>query len=193
MGRDETSASVQAMTTNPGSEGDGGSSATVELGRVAKAHGVLGEVKVKLHWAQSDLLLKLGTVTLVSAEGHRRDVTIEAARPAHDHVLLKLAGVQDRDEAEVLRGAALVVPRSALPEPEPGEFYLNDLVGLRVVGPDGDIGVVVEIRVHPSIDSIVIRRADGKLVEQPLGERWVDEVDFAERRVVLSTTDGLVE
>lgn len=165
----------------------------VELGRIAKAHGVQGEVKVKLHWAQSDLLLKLGTLTLVSPKGLRREVSVETARPAHDHVLLKLAGVGDRDEAEVLRGAAIVVPRSALPEPEPGEFYLNDLVGMRVVGPDGEIGAVVEVRVHPSIDSLVIQRKDGTVVEQPLGDRWVEEVDLAERRVVLSTTDGLLE
>jgi 16S rRNA processing protein RimM len=164
----------------------------VEIGRVAKAHGLTGEVGVKLHWSHSEILFSVDEV-LVELGGQERVIPIERARATPKGVLLKLAGVDDRTQAEALRGARILVQRSALPELGEGEYYLSDLVGFGVVAPDGEIGEVVEVRVHPSVDSAIIRAPDGRLLEQPLVDAWLEEVDLEARVLRLSTREGLVE
>jgi len=107
-------------------------------------------------------------------------------------MLVKLATVDDRTAAERLRGARIWVGREALPEPEADEYYLADLMGATVEGPSGLIGEVVEVRVHATVDALVIRTPAGELVEQPLAEPWIDAIDVAGRLVRLTTSDGLV-
>jgi 16S rRNA processing protein RimM len=164
----------------------------VELGRVTRPHGIRGEVRVQLHWAGSDTLEQVREVTLcrgTESLGVRR---VEAARRADKAVLLRFAGVRDRDAAEALRGLAVCVPRESLPAPEEGEYYLCDLVGAKVVAPSGTIGQVTEVRVHPSVDTLVIRSPEGKLFEQVIAEPWIVRVDTVERVVELSSEDGLI-
>ena len=164
----------------------------VEIGRVTRPHGVRGEVRVQLHWAGSDTLEHVEEVTLVREGRPDTRRKILAARPADKAVLLRFEGVNDRDAAEILRGSGVCVPREALPAPEDGEYYLCDLLGAKVVGPDGPIGEVTEVRVHPSVDTLVIRTPDGRTLEQAIAEPWILRVDAPGKLVELSTTDGLI-
>jgi 16S rRNA processing protein RimM len=164
----------------------------VEIGRVKKAHGLLGEVGIKLHYSHSEALFQVEEVELDKA-GTTRRLRVEGVRATPKGLLVKFAGIDDRDAAEALQGAGVSVPRSALSEPGEGEYYLSDLVGLRVIGPEGELGTVIDVRVHPSVDSAIIADASGKRYELPLVEAWLDEVDLEARVVRLSSTDGLVE
>lgn len=164
---------------------------TLELGRVLGPHGLRGELKVRLHWQGSTALSEVESVQL--GEGAlARPYQVEWARPGPHGVLVKLAGIDDRDAAASLKGAPLAVSRSALPPLEPGEYYLSDLVGAQVVGPDGPVGEVVEVRTHPSVDCLAVRLPDGRVLEQPLSAPWIEAVDTQTGRVVLSSTEGLV-
>jgi 16S rRNA processing protein RimM len=118
---------------------------------------------------------------------------IRSARPVDRAVLLSLVGVDDRDRAESLRGAMVSVARAALPPLESGEYYLCDLVGASVVSQNGLVGEVVEVRVHPSVDTLVVRAPDGALWEQPIAEPWIASVDAANKRIELTSPDGLLE
>ncbi len=164
----------------------------VEIGRVTRPHGLRGEVRVQLYWAGSETLAQVGEGTLTrdgKSLGVRR---IRAARRADKAVLLELEGVHGRDAAESLRGCLVSVPREALPPIEEGEYYLCDLIGARVVGPSGDVGEVTEVRVHPSVDTLVIRTPDGRTLEQAIAEPWIAEVDPIGKVIELSSTDGLI-
>lgn len=164
---------------------------TLELGRLLGPHGLRGELKVRLHWQGSTALSEVESVQL--GEGAlARPYQVEWARPGPHGVLVKLAGIDDRDAAASLKGAPLAVSRSALPPLEPGEYYLSDLVGAQVVGPDGPVGEVVEVRTHPSVDCLAVRLPDGRVLEQPLSAPWIEAVDTQTGRVVLSSTEGLV-
>jgi 16S rRNA processing protein RimM len=149
-------------------------------------------VKAHVYWSDSDALLEVGAVlvTLPGEAGRWRD--IEEARRADKVVLLKLAGVNDRDAAEALRGATLALQRDQLPPLEEGEYYLCDLVGAKVLVAGEAFGEVVEVRTHPTLDSIVIRTPDGKVVEQPLTEPWLEKVDTAAGEVSLANLDGVI-
>jgi 16S rRNA processing protein RimM len=165
---------------------------SIEIGRIARAHGVRGWVKAHAYWSGSEALLEVGAV-LVSVAGEApvwRD--IEEARRADKTVLLKLAGVNDRDAADALRGAALSLERQQLPALEDGEYYLCDLVGAKVSVAGELYGEVVEVRTHETLDSIVIRTQDGQLVEQPLAEPWLENVDTSAGEVTLANLDGVI-
>jgi 16S rRNA processing protein RimM len=128
---------------------------------------------------------------VVPAEGAPSALEVERARPSGPGAIVRFAGVQDRTAAEALRGARVLVERADLPPLAPGEYYLADLVGLRVQGPEGPVGEVVEVNAYPSVVSISVRLADGRLAEQPLGPHWVVRVSVAEGTLELSTLDGL--
>lgn len=159
---------------------------------MTKPHGVRGELKVRPHFAGSDSLLAVDEVWLATGTAEPRPFHVVSARRANRFVLLGLEGVADMNAAETLRGARVLVAREQLPELGDDEYYLSDLVGARVEAPSGEVGRVVEVRVHPSVDSLVIQRPDGALVEQPLGDAWVESVDVDAACVRLSTTDGLI-
>jgi 16S rRNA processing protein RimM len=164
---------------------------TLEIGRVSKAHGILGELRVAPHWEASDALLHAEQIWL-SLNGQTVAYVVERARAVPRAYLVKLKGVDDRNAAETLHGAAVSVPRNALPALEPGEYYLVDLIGAKVTGPDGEIGEVTGVVSHPTVDVIVLRLPDGKSAEQALSPPWLSHVDLAARQVVLLSLDGLM-
>jgi len=165
----------------------------IEIGRITRPHGVAGEVRVALHWSESDALLRAEQVLLRLASGQERSFRIAAARATAKGFLLKVVGVADRDAAEPLRGAQVLVDRAVLPPLEEGEHYLCDLVGLRVLTPEGVFGEVIDVRSHPTLDTVLIRRQDGAVVEQVMGEPWVERVDVDAGEMHLASTDGLIE
>jgi 16S rRNA processing protein RimM len=164
---------------------------TIEIGRVVKPHGLSGEVGVKLYLASSGLLEGLDQVTL-SVDGNTETRELQSVRRTPKGPLVKLAGIDDRGAAERLRGASVLVPRDLLPEPGPGEYYLHDLIGARVVGPAGPIGEVIDVRVYPSVDCALIRTPDGRSLEQPLAEHWIEEVDLEQGVLRLASEEGLI-
>jgi 16S rRNA processing protein RimM len=169
------------------------SAARLEVGRVARAHGILGAVKIALHWAGSAALDATNRVWQREPDGAERELELHSLAPGGQKQLIaKFVGVDTRNDAEALRGAVVAVERAALPPLDEGEYYLVDLIGARVVGPDGEIGVVVEIALHPSIDTIVIRTPDDKHIEQPLSAPWVARVDAAAKLIELANLDGLI-
>jgi 16S rRNA processing protein RimM len=164
---------------------------TLEVGRVSKAHGIVGELRVTPHWEASDSLVHAKQLWL-GVNGNSIAYDIERARAVPRAYLVKLRGVDDRNAAEALHGATVSIERVALPPLEPGEYYLIDLVGARVVGPDGDIGEVTSVVSHPTVDVIVLKLMDGSMAEQALSAPWLTEVDVAARKIVLNSLDGLM-
>ena len=163
----------------------------LEVGRVSKAHGITGELRIVPHWESSDALAQVEEVWL-TLKDKRTAYAVERARAVPRAYLVKLRGVDDRNAAEALHGATVSVARSVLPPLEPGEYYLIDLIGAKVLGPEGEIGEVTGIVSHPTVDVIVLRLADGTSAEQPLSEPWLSQVDVAAGQVILNSLDGLM-
>lgn len=165
------------------------------IGRVARAHGLKGELRVETFFDQSDALAEVDALWLspqpASPDGAQKH-EVEWARPVPKAYLVKLTGVSDRNGAEALKGATVWVERGALPATDDSEYYLVDLIGAKVVGPEGEIGTVVAIATHPTVDAVVIQTADGKRLEQPLIDDWIARVSVADKLIELSTLDGLI-
>lgn len=149
----------------------------VALAAIAGAHGVQGEVRLKL-FAQG----------LESLKPHRhvrvgeRDLILVSVRGGGTPVA-RFAEIADRNAAEALRGQLLTVPRSALPPLEEGEYYHADLIGLRCVDATGTpLGSVVAVEDFGSGDVLEIEKPDGKRAMVPFKP---DIADLAQDRIVV--------
>jgi 16S rRNA processing protein RimM len=101
----------------------------------------------------------------------------------------KLAGVNDRDEAERLTGASISVARAALPERRAGDFYRADLIGCEVVNQDGHtLGVVQHFVETPAHTLMVVRGARDHWV--PALPKHLRRVDLRARRVLVNWDTG---
>ncbi|MEN9579802.1 MAG: rRNA processing protein [Pseudomonadota bacterium] len=166
----------------------------MEVGYVARVHGLRGELRVALHNPESRALDKLDRVFVMRrGEATPLEYRLVGIRPSNDAKLLALAGVEERASAETFRGATVLVRRDELPKLEPGEYYLADLVGCEVSTPEGTLGTVVELGLYPSVETLVIEQPDGTRVEQPLREPWLESVDTLARTVTLTSREGLIE
>jgi len=156
----------------------------LEVGYVARAHGLDGEVRVHLHAAESTTLLDVGRVWIGG-----REHAVDGARPTNGAILLALADVADRDAAEALRGQPVEVERDAVPLSD-GEYLLADLPGCTVVDAAGvEIGVVKEVLAGPQ--PILVIHGDGRERLLPAVPAFVQSVDTAARRVVVELPEDL--
>lgn len=156
----------------------------LEVGYVARAHGLSGEVRVHLHARESTALLEVDHIYL---DG--REVVIESARPTVGAILLQLEGVSDRDAAEALRGKKVEIDRAAVAL-EPGEYLLADLPGCTVFDAAGvELGSIVEVMAGPQ--PILVIHGGGRERLVPAVPEFVREVDTQARRVVVELPDGL--
>ncbi len=165
----------------------------LEIGRITRPHGVRGELKVQLHWQQSEALSQVDQVLVRHEERPDRWLAVVGARPANRFVLLRLEGIETMDAAAELRGARLLVAREALPALAEDEYYLADVVGCRVRCHEAELGVVVEVRSYATVDVLVVETKDGRRLEQPVVDHWIQSVDPGAGVVVLASTDGLIE
>jgi len=163
----------------------------IELGVIAKPHGVTGELRVHVFNSESTLLRELAEVFLIGEEGEEPAlVEVESTRQGPKVLLMRLAGVGSREDADALRGYALCVPREALPDLEEGEYYHADLIGLLALDGDETIGEVIDVIDYPSAECLKIQRPGG-YIEVPMLPRWLDWVDVKAGKVHLKDVDDI--
>jgi len=155
----------------------------IEVGRVAGAFGVRGEVRVTSYTAEP--LALLGYKTLLKQDGSVA-LTLTSGRPAKGGIVARAREVETREQAEALRGLKLYIPRSALPEPDEDEFYVTDLVGLSVVDPAGEpLGRIKSVQDFGAGDLLEIAPVEGGATWYlPFTREAVPEVRLADGVVV---------
>lgn len=98
-------------------------------------------------------------------------------------VIARIEGVDDRDQAAALIGAEIGVDRNALPEPEEGQYYWSDLIGMTVVHCDGTkLGTIESMLETGSHDVMVVKGDTERLIPFAMNE-VVNSVDLNEKRV----------
>ena len=144
----------------------------VTLAAIAGAHGISGEVRLKL-FAQGLESLSVHKAFLAGD----RTLTLKSLRPDKIGAVARFAEIGDRTAAEGLRGTLLTVPRDSLPPLAEGEYYHTDIIGLAVVTTAGDtVGTVTAIENYNAGDILEITRPDGKTVMVPFRPPAVPDV-----------------
>lgn len=153
--------------------------APVTLAAIIGAHGVAGEVRLKVFADDLSPFTRFNDGAL----------TLTSLRPGSNGAIARFAEIRDRNAAEAMRGTALTVARSELPPLGEGEYYHADLIGLPAVTPTGEpLGTVVAVDNFGAGDVIEVERPTGKRFMVPMRpeavpewspERMVIEPDFA--------------
>ncbi len=169
------------------------------VGRVVKAHGLTGEVVVEVRTDDPDSRFAPGSALRARGpreNGQGRGYVVEAVRDHGTRLLMRLAGVADRDAADALRGSLLVIDSDELPPIEdPDEYYDHQLEGLAVRTMSGcRIGTVAEVLHTAAGELLAVKPDDGRdelLV--PFVSAIVTSVSLADRTIEIDPPDGLLD
>lgn len=146
----------------------------IVLAAIAGAHGVRGEVRLKLFAQSADSVARYARFD--TERGPLEMVGIRADKPGM--AVARLAGIADRNAAEALRGVTLAVPRESLPPLAPGEYYVADYLGRAVHDETGVlVGHVHDIANFGASDILDITLARGGSVMVPFTADVVREED----------------
>jgi 16S rRNA processing protein RimM len=163
------------------------------VGRIARAHGIRGQVIVNLETDFPHERFHAGAQMFVMRGGAMQAVSITTARFQHDRPVIGLQGVEDMNAANALAGLELRVPIESLAALPPGSFYRHDLVGCLVETHGGRrIGVVSEVEGTMGGSRLVVETATGELLV-PLAAEICTTIDPAGRRIVIDPPEGLLE
>lgn len=158
-------------------------------GRVARPHGLRGEVAVEVLTSVPEERFLPGTC-LIEVDGDRR-FTVAAVRPHQGRLLVTFEEVTDRTGAEAIQGV-LLAGEADVSAPE-GEVWVDHFEGFAVLGTDGSaLGVVRDVMANPAHELLVVTKADGSEALVPLVEAFVVDIDHEARTIVLDPPEGLL-
>ena len=167
------------------------------VGRVLRAHGVHGELKVIPETDHPDRFVDLDQVFLGKNNQTAQPRSIRSIRFQHTRkgilVLLNLEGIEGRDVADAHRKFGVYADRDALPPLEDNEFYWHDLVGCSVIGDGEEVGVLKEVLEMPAQHILVVARDRGPDIMVPAVDAFIEDIDVASRKIVIRPIDGLFD
>jgi 16S rRNA processing protein RimM len=166
------------------------------VGRVAKAHGVTGELVVDVRTDDPELRFAPGAILRARASDHReRNYVVAAVRPHGNRLLLRLEGVADRAAADALRGNLFVIDSEDLPPiDDPDTYYDHQLEGLMVRTTAGrDIGTVTEVLHTAAGELLAVNRAEAGELLVPFVSAIVTSVSLDAGIVEIDPPEGLLE
>ncbi|MFQ6395192.1 ribosome maturation factor RimM [Nocardia sp. KC 131] len=168
------------------------------VGRVAKSHGVRGELVVEVRTDEPEARFAPG-ITLrgrLARSKEVRDFEVESAREHSGRLLVHIVGVADRTAADALRGTLFFVDSADLPPSENSdEYYDHELEGLDVQLTDGTVvGKVTEVLHSAAGELLSVRAAeDGREILIPFVNAIVPTVSLADGLVVIDPPEGLLD
>jgi len=165
-----------------------------QIGVITAPHGVAGEVKVfpttddpRRFRRLKDVILDLGK--------EEKIIEIENVKFIKQMVILKLKGYDDRDCVEKLRQCSLYVTRDKAVRLQKDEYFIADLIGLKVLDHDADdveIGLIEDVMTTGANDVYVIRMSDGRELLLPAIKQCIIEVNVEDGYMKIHILEGLL-
>jgi len=174
------------------------------VARVRRPHGVRGEIAIEALTDEPEAILAAGSrlfqgtpdgaLWLDPRTRQPRALQVTQLRAVHEGWLLTLAEITDRTEAEKWNGRHLLVPVAELSEPEEGEVFTHELIGMTLIdaGTGTEVGEVTEVFELPQGLLLEFRGPRGTHAV-PFVEEFVDTVDREGRRITVRLPEGLLE
>ncbi len=172
-----------------------GEEGLLPLGRIVRAHGLRGEVKVLAYILDQEDLLRLERF-FIRQKGTLKEFRVEGGRyaPGRRGLLFKFEGIDDREAAEALIGLDLLVPIEELPPLEEGQYYYYQLLGLEVLLEDGQkLGHIKTIWPIGPYDLYLVKTPEGKEYLIPAVEEVILEIDLQRKQIRIRPLPGLLE
>jgi len=176
----------------------------VEVGRILDAWGVKGWLKILPHSTEPEALFSAKSWFLRAPDAKFRPgfnaftgtvtIAVDEAKTHSDSVVAKIDGLDDRNDAESLRGCRIFLPRSAFPKASKDEYYWVDLIGLNVVNREGiALGSVRDLMATGPNSVLCVEyqatQEDGGVKAEermiPFVSAYVDSVDIAGKLITV--------
>ena len=165
----------------------------LRVGVITSAHGIRGEVNVFPTSDDPERFEKLESV-IVKKGAQETIRRIENVKYFKKMVILKLEGIDDRNAAELLKSNDLMVDREHAQKLEEGEYFIADLIGLKVVTDDGqELGILKDVMETGANDVYIVKTAGGKEILLPVIPDCVLRVDLETGLVEVHLMPGLLD
>ncbi|MCH7886554.1 MAG: 16S rRNA processing protein RimM [Candidatus Marinimicrobia bacterium] len=159
------------------------------VGSIQGAKGMKGEMKVSLTTAHPSHLVSLESIYLKIDDSESILYTIDKAEWNGSKFTLKLHGVDDRNTAEALRDAKIMIPEEAAYKVGEDEYFIEDLIGMNVVDKSGtNLGRITEVLNYPAHDVYVVSKGDNEILI-PAVHEYVQEVNMNTGTVMITTIE----
>ena len=157
------------------------------LGKITGVHGIRGEVKIK---SFTDFDTDIAAYGNLENKDGSKSFSLKVIGHSKELLRCKIKGVDDRNSAEALIGTELYVNRNVLPELDDEEYYLTDLIGLKVFEKSSEleVGTVAGVYNFGAGDILEIKLMDNKLEMIPFTKEYVPEVKINDGYVIVSSS-----
>ena len=159
------------------------------VGRIGRAHGVLGEATIEVRTDDADQRFSIGSKLTLD---NGKELEIKSSRWHNQVLLLSFIGINDRNQIEELRDQLMSVDVD-INQLAPGEYHYQQLIGCEVFLEKGDlVGAVTEIVKLPGQDLLSIER-NGKEVLVPMVAAIIISIDVEKKKIVINPPEGLLD
>ena len=163
----------------------------IAVGRVINACGLHGEFKVYPLSDFKERYQRLERVIIEFENGKARSFTVDKVRTSGEFVFFKLEGIDDRNEAEALRGSYVSINRDEVFPLDKESFYVFDLEGMDVFDPEGlMIGSIIRVEKYPANDVLIVE-TEHETVMVPAIKKYLVDIDLNSGRIILDLPEGL--
>ena len=160
----------------------------VLVGRIVRAHGVKGDVYIHPYTDNPNRFAAGGLVEL--ANGQKLEIVRASKHATKNLYRVHLKDIETRNDAEKLVGENLYVKESDLPQLQDGEYYIFQLIGMKVYDVEGSyVGMVKDLLQTGGIDVLrIIRPSAKKELLVPFAKEFIHSINIENRRMVIDTS-----
>ena len=158
------------------------------MGKIVNVVGLKGEVKVYSYTDRNERFEELESIWL-----ENKVYNIENVRYQNKVVILKLEGINDRNQAEAQRNKKVYIEETDLQELPEDTYYVSDLIGMEVVTESGKLGTISDVIQNSAQDLYEVKTEEGKKVYIPVVKQFVIDVDMDSRIVKVELPEGLLD
>ena len=163
-----------------------------EIGQIVNTHGVKGQVKVNPFTDDLERFEELESI-LVIKNKDMIEMKIEEVKYHKNMVLIKFKGIENPEQADLLRQCYLLVDRADEEPLEEGTYYIVDMIGLEVYTEEGELlGILEDIFNTGSNDIYVVKNELGKQILLPSIPDVIKKIDMPNKKVIVHLLPGLV-
>lgn len=164
----------------------------LEIGQIVNTFGIKGMVKVKPFTDNIERFSNLEKIYIKNKSG-QNEYKIQEVKYHKNMVLVKFEGIENPEQADLLRNSYLIVDRETEEPLEAGRYYIVDMIGLDVFTDDNEyLGKLEDIYNTGSNDIYVVKNELGKQVLLPAIEDVIKNIDMDNKKVIVHLIPGLV-
>ena len=165
----------------------------LEIGQIVNTFGIKGMVKVKPFTDDTEKRFDNLKKVYIQNKNTRKEYEIEEVKYHKEMVLIKFKGIENPEDANLLRNYYLVVDRDKEEPLEEGTYYIVDMIGLEVYTDDGEkLGILDDVFNWGSSDIYVVKNELGKQILLPAIEDVIKNIDMEQRKMIVHLIPGLM-